>query len=71
MAAYVAFVKATFGASPDALADFGLKPRKARPPLTIDQMAAAAAKRTAIFASQILHALITPAPCFRRSSEIE
>jgi hypothetical protein len=47
MAALVAFVKATFGASPDALADFGLKPRKARTPLTIDQMAQAAAKREA------------------------
>ena len=27
MAAFVAFVKATFGTSPDALADFGLHPR--------------------------------------------
>ena len=41
MSAFVAFVKATFGNSPDVLADFGLKPRKARTPLTIDQMAAA------------------------------
>ena len=52
MAAYVAFVKATFGASPDVLADFGLKPRKTRTPLTIDQMAAAAAKRTATRAAR-------------------
>jgi hypothetical protein len=52
MAAYVAFVKATFGASPDALADFGLKPKKARTPLTIDQMAAAAAKRAATRAAR-------------------
>jgi hypothetical protein len=28
-------------------------------------------KKVSICASQILHALITPAPCFRRSSEIE
>ena len=52
MAAYVAFVQAPFGASPAALADFGLKPRKTRTPLTIDQMAAAAAKRTATRAAR-------------------
>src|SRR5258708_16879292 len=47
MSAYVAYVKATFGNSPDVLDDFGLKPRKTRAPLTIDQLAAAAAKRAA------------------------
>jgi hypothetical protein len=47
MAAYVAFVKATFGNSPDVLADFGLVPRKARTPLTVEQKAAAKAKRDA------------------------
>lgn len=52
MAAFVAFVKATFGNSPDALADFGLEPRKTRAPLTIDQMAAAAAKRAATRAAR-------------------
>jgi hypothetical protein len=52
MAAYVAYVKATFGNSPDALADFGLKPRKTRTPLTIDQLAAAAAKRAATRAAR-------------------
>jgi hypothetical protein len=52
MAAFVAYVKATFGNSPDALADFGLKPRKARTPLTIDQLAAAAAKRAATRAAR-------------------
>ena len=45
MAAFVAFVKATFGNSPDVLADFGLKPKKATTPLTVEQKAAAAAKR--------------------------
>jgi hypothetical protein len=52
MAAYVAYVKATFGASPDVLADFGLKPKKARAPLTIDQLAAAAEKRAATRAAR-------------------
>jgi hypothetical protein len=52
MAAYVAYVKATFGNSPDALAEFGLKPKKARTPLTIDQLADAAAKRAATRAAR-------------------
>ena len=52
MSAYETFVKATFGNSPDVLADFGLKPRKARAPLTIQEMAAAAAKRTATRAAR-------------------
>lgn len=43
--AFVTFVKAAFGNSPDVLADFGLKPKKARKPLTVEQRAAAAAKR--------------------------
>jgi hypothetical protein len=45
--AFATFVKATFGNSPDTLADFGLKPRKASVPRTIEQNAAAAAKRKA------------------------
>jgi hypothetical protein len=52
MAAFVTYVKATFGNSPDALADFGLKPKKARAPLTIGQQAAAAAKRAATRAAR-------------------
>ena len=52
MAALVAYVKATFGNSPDALADFGLKPKKTAAPLTIDQLAAAAAKRAATRAAR-------------------
>jgi hypothetical protein len=52
MAALVMFVKATFGNSPDVLADFGLKPRKARTPLTIGQKATAAAKRAATRAAR-------------------
>ena len=52
MAAYVAFVKATFGSTPDTLADFGLKPRKAPTPLTVEQKATAAAKRKATRAAR-------------------
>jgi hypothetical protein len=52
MAAFVAFVKATFGSSPDALADFGLQPRKTRTPPTIDQQATAAARRAATRAAR-------------------
>ena len=52
MAAFGAYVKATFAGSPDVLADFGLKPKKARAPLTIDQQAAAAAKRKATRAAR-------------------
>jgi len=43
--AFIAYVRAAFGNSPDVLADFGLAPKKARKPLTAEQMAAAAAKR--------------------------
>ncbi|MGH7437761.1 MAG: hypothetical protein ACRENE_18955 [Polyangiaceae bacterium] len=47
MSAFVAFVKARFGDKPDTLADFGLEARKARTPLTVEQMAVAVAKRKA------------------------
>jgi hypothetical protein len=52
MAAFEAFVKVTFGNSPDVLADFGLKPNKARAPLTVEEKAAAAAKREATRAAR-------------------
>jgi hypothetical protein len=45
--AFIQFVRAAFGSSPDVLADFGLQPKKARAPLTTEQKAAAAAKRAA------------------------
>ena len=44
---YVSFVMGTFGKSPDTLAVFGLKPKKARTPLTGEQVAAKAAKSKA------------------------
>jgi hypothetical protein len=47
MEAYASFVKAAFSQSPDVLADFGLTPRKARAQLTVEQKAAAVAKRAA------------------------
>ncbi|HEY8087672.1 MAG TPA: hypothetical protein VIF09_07505 [Polyangiaceae bacterium] len=47
MAAYVAFVKATFGNVPDSLAAFGLATKKARTPLTAEQVAAKVAKMDA------------------------
>ena len=45
--ALVAFVKVTYSKSPDVLADFGLTPKKVATPLTVEQKAAAAAKRKA------------------------
>jgi hypothetical protein len=50
--AFVSCVKAAFGTSPDVLADFGLKPNKARTPQTAEQKAAAAAKRKATRAAR-------------------
>jgi hypothetical protein len=47
LVAYVAFVRGTFGNSPDVLADFGLPPKKAKTPLTVEQKAAALAKHEA------------------------
>jgi hypothetical protein len=51
-AAFVEYVRAAFGNSPDILADFGLSPRKTRKPLTAEQLAAAAAKRAATRAAR-------------------
>ena len=47
MGAFVTFVKAAYGSSPDVLADFGMRPNKVRTPLTVEQKAAATAKRKA------------------------
>jgi len=44
MLAFVAFVKATFSKSPDVLVDFGLAPKQAATPLTVEQKAARVAK---------------------------
>jgi hypothetical protein len=45
--AFTATVRFLFGTQPDALADFGLAPHKARTPQTAEQKAVAAAKREA------------------------
>jgi hypothetical protein len=50
--AFIAFVRAAFGNSPDILADFGLQPKKVRAPLTVAQKATAAAKRKATRAAR-------------------
>jgi hypothetical protein len=47
MRAAVAFVRFNFGSDPEALADFGLQPHKARTPPTAEQKAIAVAKREA------------------------
>ena len=47
MSTVVQFVRAAFGSQADVLADFGLPPKKARAPLTVEQKAAATAKREA------------------------
>ena len=52
MASLVQFVRAAFGGQADVLADFGLPPKKARIPLTVEQKAAAAAKREATRAAR-------------------
>ena len=45
MVAFVEFVRGMFAGQPDALADFGQQPKKARAPLTAEKQAAANAKR--------------------------
>src|SRR5262249_22551514 len=45
--AFEMFVRATFGNSPETLADFGIPPRKERTPLTAEQLVAAVARREA------------------------
>ena len=50
--ALVSYVELTYAKSPDVLADFGLKPRKAPTPLTAEQKAAANAKRRATRAAR-------------------
>jgi hypothetical protein len=52
MAVLSAYVKASYSQSPDVLADFGLKPRKATTPLTNEQKTLAAAKRAATRAAR-------------------
>lgn len=50
--AFIAFLRVTFGNDPQALADFGVPPRKAPTPMTTEQKAVAAAKREATRAAR-------------------
>jgi hypothetical protein len=52
IAAFVTYVRLTFGNSPDALADFDIPPPKARTPMTAEAKAIAAAKRVATRAAR-------------------
>jgi hypothetical protein len=52
MAAVVQFVRAAFGSQADVIVDFGLSPKKTPTPLTVEQKAAAAAKREATRAAR-------------------
>ena len=52
VSAFVEYVKASIGNSPETLADFGLSPRKARAPMTAEQAAAAVIKRQATRAAR-------------------
>jgi hypothetical protein len=52
VSAFTAFVKVAFRSKVDALADFGIKPPKARTPMTAEQKAVAAAKRKATRAAR-------------------
>jgi hypothetical protein len=50
--ALVQYIRVTFGTQLDVLADFGLAPKKTPTPLTVEQKAAAAAKREATRAAR-------------------
>jgi hypothetical protein len=52
MSDFRSYVKASFSKSPDVLADFGLTPRKATTPLTVEAKTAAAAKRASTRAAR-------------------
>ncbi|HEY3820719.1 MAG TPA: hypothetical protein VGL81_26315 [Polyangiaceae bacterium] len=52
MDAFVQFVRVQFSTQSDALADFGVPPKKVATPLTVEQKAAAAAKREATRAAR-------------------
>jgi hypothetical protein len=50
--AYESYLRGVYGSQPDVLAQFGLKPKKARTPATVEAKAAAVAKRTATRAAR-------------------
>jgi hypothetical protein len=52
MTAYASYLRAVYGSQPDVLAQFGLQPKRARIPATVEAKAAAVAKRTATRAAR-------------------
>jgi hypothetical protein len=52
VADYQAWVSVTYAGAPSMLADYGVTPRKVRTPLTVEQQAAAVAKREATRAAR-------------------
>jgi hypothetical protein len=52
VADYQAWVSVTYAGAPSMLADYGMTPRKVRTPLTVEQQAAAVAKREATRAAR-------------------
>jgi hypothetical protein len=52
IAALDSCLRGAYGGSPDVLADFGLKPRKVRAPLTVEAKVAAVAKRASTRAAR-------------------
>jgi hypothetical protein len=52
MSAFVQVVLVQFGTQADVLADFGVPPKKVATPLTVEQKAAASAKRAATRAAR-------------------
>ncbi|MDP9035002.1 MAG: hypothetical protein M3O50_09350 [Myxococcota bacterium] len=63
--AFVTFVKAAYGTTPDALADFGLQPPKPPTPPTVLAKAAAAAKRKATRAARHTMGIVQRLPLRR------
>src|SRR5580693_3653716 len=52
MTAYESYLRGVYGSQPDVLAEFGLQPKKARTPATVQAKAAAVAKRAATRAAR-------------------
>jgi hypothetical protein len=52
MTAYESYLRGVYGSQPDVLAQFGLQPKKARTPATVQAKAAAVAKRAATRAAR-------------------
>ena len=67
---YVAWVKVTYRSAPSTLADFGVAPPKVRTPLTVEQQAAAVAKREATRAARHTMGKVQKLPLRRGTREV-